>query len=133
MNSTDVRTITLGHLTSLLSGFRKISESKKKKIKENHCFIGAKQIENIVERAQLTLRLKRLLEKDKIVWRLANSHKCSYESFASQLTRDNYLELKIYYEDLTLYDVHQVPSYDMYGLLGKFWFLFVAGSETKHQ
>ena len=34
--------------------------------------------------------------------------------------RDNLLELKIYYESLTYSDVKQVPSYDLYSLLGKF-------------
>lgn len=33
--------------------------------------------------------------------------------------RDNLLELRIYYESLTYSDVRQVPSYDLYSLLGK--------------
>lgn len=33
--------------------------------------------------------------------------------------RDNLLELRIYYESLTFSDVKQVPSYDLYSLLGK--------------
>ena len=33
--------------------------------------------------------------------------------------RDNLLELRIYYESLTFSDVRQVPSYDLYSLLGK--------------
>ncbi|XP_032222094.2 acid-sensing ion channel 1B [Nematostella vectensis] len=32
--------------------------------------------------------------------------------------RDNLIEIKIYYEDLTYFDVQQVPSYDLYSLLG---------------
>ena len=33
--------------------------------------------------------------------------------------RDNLLELRVYYESLTYSDVKQVPSYDLYSLLGK--------------
>jgi len=35
-----------------------------------------------------------------------------------QYLRDNLLELRIYYESLTFSDVKQVPSYDLYSLLG---------------
>ncbi|EDO48656.1 predicted protein [Nematostella vectensis] len=35
-----------------------------------------------------------------------------------QYLRDNLIEIKIYYEDLTYFDVQQVPSYDLYSLLG---------------
>ncbi|KAK3748779.1 hypothetical protein QZH41_013515 [Actinostola sp. cb2023] len=35
-----------------------------------------------------------------------------------EFLRDNLLELKIYYEDLTFKDIHQVPSYDLFSLLG---------------
>ena len=33
--------------------------------------------------------------------------------------RDNLLELRVYYESLTFSDVKQVPSYDLYSLLGE--------------
>ena len=29
------------------------------------------------------------------------------------------MQIKLYYEDLTYFDVQQTPSYDMYSLLGK--------------
>ena len=36
--------------------------------------------------------------------------------------RDNLLELRIYFESLTYSDVKQVPSYDLYNLLGGYHF-----------
>ena len=37
--------------------------------------------------------------------------------------RDNLLELRIYFESLTYSDVRQVPSYDLYSLLGRKLFI----------
>lgn len=42
-----------------------------------------------------------------------------YDLSCSLRFRDNLLELRIYYESLTFSDVKQVPSYDLYSLLGK--------------
>lgn len=35
-----------------------------------------------------------------------------------QFLRENLMQIKLYYEDLTYFDVKQTPSYDMYSLLG---------------